>query len=204
MDNYGLSHTDYKIKHIFRIENPVLWTRYCQHKGNILSDMANKVDLYSENETSRKKLNKHLSKSANEMYLWHGTKPKIKNIIQATGFDERVASNGLFEHGIYFAENFSKSDEYVTPDCNGTAYMFLSRVTMGNIAHINKGQGQRKRPPCVKEIKGECNGVCNHIRFHSLLAEKGPGCYLKKYREYIVYDRNQCYPEYLVEYRRVQ
>lgn len=202
-DNYGLSHKSYQIQKVYRVENPNLYKKYIQHKKNVKDNEMFGADVYNKNESKIKHFDKHLDQDANEMWLWHGTKPEIKDIIPVSGFDERVASSGLFGHGIYFAENFSKSDEYTRPSSDGTCYMFLTRVCMGNICHITEGQSGRKRPPCVREFVGRCNGVCTHPRHHSLLAEKGQNCYLKKYREFIVYDRNQCYPEYLIEYKRI-
>jgi hypothetical protein len=213
-DNLGLSHSSYEIKTVYRIENPTMYMKYHQHKNTVRNEMNSDHQVPSYDTTNNTRLLENVSvfsldDSVNEMYLWHGTKPTIKDIIPMTGFDERVASQGLFGNGIYFAENFSKSDEYVTPDTNGVCYMFLTRVCMGNIAHIKKEQSSRKRPPCIKEITltgdaGRCNGLCSHPRYHSLLAEKGDNCFLKKYREFIVYDRNQCYPEYLIEFKRIK
>jgi hypothetical protein len=90
---------------------------------------------------------------------------------------------------IFTAENSSKSDQYVTPNKDGRFYLFLSRVCMGTFYSTDKPQVKIRRPP-------ERN---NSILFDSLVGQM-PG---KHYREFVIYDRNQCYPEYLIEFKRV-
>ena len=54
-----------------------------------------------------------LSEEINEQFLFHGCKPKFKQIIMRQGFDHRVANpNGMFGAGIYFAEDPVKADQY--------------------------------------------------------------------------------------------
>jgi hypothetical protein len=66
--------------------------------------------------------------NANEHYLFHGTKPECVDVLTHRGFDERVGElGGLFGAGCYFAENSSKSDQYVPPDSAGQ-FMFICRV----------------------------------------------------------------------------
>ena len=120
----------------------------------------------------------------NECYLWHGTKPDVAPLIVHGGFDERVcALQGLFGAGVYFAMNSSKSDQYCTPDPSGTYTIFLSRVVLGKAHRTATGRAwERRAPP----------------GFDSVIGQTGP----VKYRELIVYDRNQTYPEYRLSYKR--
>ena len=68
---------------------------------------------------------------SNEVYLFHGTSELSAAHILAKGFDNRLASgNGLFGAGTYFAENFSKSDEYAGDD--DVQHIFLSRCVLGH------------------------------------------------------------------------
>ena len=68
------------------------------------------------------------------MYLWHGTSPDVAEIIaMKEGFDERLANaQGLFGAGVYGAEQFCKSDHYVTATATGERHMFLCRFLLGN------------------------------------------------------------------------
>jgi hypothetical protein len=127
-----------------------------------------------------------------EMYGWHGTKPSLVDLIAQSGFGERLANTaGLFSAGNYFAEASSKSDQYCTPahdPVNGSYFMFLSRVMIGT-PHPCAGFTGRI-PPLLDASKPDAG------RYDSVL-----GC-AAVYREFIVYDKAQCLPEFIVEYKR--
>ena len=81
----------YNIIKLQRISNRKLWERYCHRRREIIEENHD---------------------YANERMLFHGS-PFINAIIQK-GFDERHAYiGGMFGAGIYFAENSSKSNQYV-------------------------------------------------------------------------------------------
>ena len=129
--------------------------------------------------------------------MFHGTKPEIVPTIQEHGFDERVCSlAGMYGAGIYFAEACSKSDQYVTTADTGQQrtrrfYMFLGRVCLGYPHHTARSMPNTRRPPeMTQHIPGR--------PFDSILADVGA----TKYREFIVYDKAQTYPEYLIEFTR--
>ena len=83
---------------IERIVNPKVWERYVYRRQEIAEANHN---------------------NANERMLFHGS-PFVPYIIQ-NGFDERHAYiGGMFGAGIYFAENSSKSNQYVYGIGGGT------------------------------------------------------------------------------------
>ena len=88
--------------------------------------------------------------------------------------------------GVYFAERPCKSDQYMTADKNGLCYLFLSRVTMGKPFVT-----QRTRTN-IRRLEGDAAG-------HDSLLSEIPS---SKYREFVVYDRSQCYPELLIAIER--
>ena len=97
-----------------------------------------------------------LREQANEVILFHGTKSSITNFIVQQGFEERIAQDtGLFGAGIYFSENSSKSDEYITPEVNGECHIFLCRVCLGTpfittkILSTKQTLQPIRRPPCM-------------------------------------------------------
>ena len=74
--------------------------------------------------------------------------------------------------------------------------MFMVRASLGNI-HCVKQVHQWKRPPCT--VASCLSDTCEHeARFHSVVEEEQ---YI--FREFVVYDRNLVYPEYLITYDRV-
>ncbi len=133
---------------------------------------------------------KCLEVSLRETYLFHGTKPNLKQRIMDDGFEERVASlNGLYGAGAYFAEKSNKSDQYTTPDDKGFHYMFIARVLLG--AHVKDARAHENQTRILEEIPAG-----KGIRYSSLLGLVGV------HREFVVYDGSQAYPEYYIQYRR--
>ena len=144
-----------------------------------------------------------LDAKSNEHLLFHGTKPAAVSTLCNRGFDERVGRlGGLFGAGCYFAENSSKSDEYVP--AGAKQYMFLCRVVLGTPFVTPGTHRQLRRPPCVQD-HFDAWPPCGHDRNDSLLAvtqATDPSARLFAFREFVVYDHSQCYPEYLIEYER--
>eukprot|EP00947_MAST-08B_sp_MAST-8B-sp1_P006326 g6326.t1 len=132
------------------------------------------------------------TRELNEVFLLHGTKPDVVEKIVERGFDERVGNlNGLFGAGIYFAENSSKSNQYVASrPRDDRFYMFLARVRLGTPQHV-QGTCQRRRRP------DERPGTSGKKIYDSLIGNSD-------HREFIVYDRTQTYPEFLIEYKTVK
>jgi len=129
---------------------------------------------------------KELSLQANELWLFHGTRESAAECITENEFQVKMAGSNrgtMFGPGIYMADSVTKSDEYTDPDPTGLRTMILCRCTMGR---------------AIKQFEGgrECMKACHAGGFHSV---KG----LRAYNEYIVYDENQVYAEYIIWYRRV-
>ena len=100
--------------------------------------------------------------------------------------------------GAYFAENASKAEQYVPPDKNGQ-WMFLARVYLGTPHHTDVEMGKATRPPCVdgKKCKKKGKG-CTHQRADSVVFYDSG----KRFREFVVYDCDLAYPEYIIQYER--
>ena len=119
------------------------------------------------------------------------------NIITEHGFDERVAAlGGMFGAGVYFADMCSKSDQYCTPNDHGNFYIFLSRAIFGASYPTsaamprNSGGDATRRPPLMPSKAG---------RPHDSIVYRPGG---NRYDEFIVYDKAQAYPEFLIEFKR--
>merc|ERR1712187_522033 len=85
--------------------------------------------------SDKEELCKHgLVQEANEVYLFHGTKAEVVELIEEHGIDERFGQlDGLFGAGNYFAENASKADQYCTADKATQLFpMLLVRVCLGS------------------------------------------------------------------------
>ena len=91
-----------------------------------------------------------------------------------------------------------------------TAKMFIARVALGNAHVTTKGTKKEfvKDPPVRRppDVNGHLDGDPLQdptAEKHDSLVFDGPNAPDKKnYREFMVYDRNLCYPEFIVEYQR--
>ncbi|CAL8318004.1 unnamed protein product [Lota lota] len=135
----------------------------------------------------------------NQRMLFHGS-PFINAIIHK-GFDERHAYiGGMFGAGIYFAENSSKSNQYVYGIGGGTGcpahkdrscyvchrQMLLCRVTLGKSFLQFSALKMAHAPPGHHSVIGRpsANGLA--------------------YAEYVIYRGEQAYPEYLITYQIIK
>ncbi|CAE7227400.1 Tnks [Symbiodinium natans] len=106
----------------------------------------------------------------------------------------RVGKNvgTMFGGGAYLAEASSKSDEYSTQDPSGVfkdRYAFLlCRVTLGNMFYITESN-----IPKIEEALATG-------RYQTVLGDREGA--VGTYREFVVFDQDQIYPEYVVIYTR--
>lgn len=187
-----------KTVRVWRVENPVLWRQYCNKASELtarhmsrglscpalqppVSEHLVEVDL--PNCLKRRSLDESL----NEVYLWHGTRQlNVEHILQ-DGFDERVCSlTGMFGAGLYFAEDSCKSGQYAEKSISSSRshFFFLSRVLLGRPHHTNQPMPEIRKAP---------------DSFDSVVFSPTEDSPLGHHREFVVYDRYQAYPEYLVE-----
>ncbi|XP_052794381.1 protein mono-ADP-ribosyltransferase PARP15-like isoform X1 [Mya arenaria] len=205
--------TGLKVNKIERIENLTLFEQYT-HRRQILLHEATEANLF-QNLTDLKSKNGlseieklmdedwrlgRLLPEVNEGYLFHGTKEDRINGVVTQGLDPRLAQgHAVLGQAIYLAESSTKADQYTDLKDNRTKTglkMFLVRACLGNIHLVNKCR-KLKRPPCTETA---ClSDTCDHEkRFHSVVEEEQ-----FIFREFVVYDSNLVYPEYLISYDRV-
>ncbi|CAJ1442118.1 unnamed protein product [Effrenium voratum] len=136
-----------------------------------------------------------LNAGANEFLMFHGTKPEAADLIAMNHFDMAFAcKTGLFGAGLYFAENSSKSDEYVKGDAKGWYPMILCRVALGRVHYCASSD------PTTDPGRDKLEASCTSGPYHCVLGDrlKARGTY----REYVVYDHFQVYPQFIVWYTR--
>lgn len=173
-----------------RIENTVLWKNY-HHKKSVMTELARGSAQPREVKPAGILGAKVLHRPLNEVMLFHGTSPATAKLIAKHGFDERVASlGGLYGAGCYFAENACKSSQYARDATSaGERTIMFCRVLMGDSHHTSSGMAKARRPPDIPGRSGRT--------YDSVLASGGS----QVHREFMVYDKNQVYPEYIVYYR---
>ncbi|KAM9426617.1 poly [ADP-ribose] polymerase tankyrase-2-like [Pholidichthys leucotaenia] len=165
----------YNLIKIQKVCNKKLWERYSHRRKEVSEENHN---------------------HSNERMLFHGS-PFVNAIIHK-GFDERHAYiGGMFGAGIYFAENSSKSNQYVYGIGGGTGcplhkdrscyvchrHLLFCRVTLGKSFLQFSAMKMAHSPPGHHSVTGRpsVNGLA--------LAE------------YVIYRGEQAYPEYLITYQ---
>ncbi|XP_036385783.1 poly [ADP-ribose] polymerase tankyrase-2 isoform X4 [Megalops cyprinoides] len=168
----------YNIVKIQKVCNKKLWERYTHRRKEVSEENHN---------------------HSNERMLFHGS-PFVNAIIHK-GFDERHAYiGGMFGAGIYFAENSSKSNQYVYGIGGGTGcplhkdrscyvcqrHLLFCRVTLGKSFLQFSAMKMAHSPPGHHSVTGRpsVNGLA--------LAE------------YVIYRGEQAYPEYLITYQIIR
>ncbi|XP_789260.4 poly [ADP-ribose] polymerase tankyrase-2 [Strongylocentrotus purpuratus] len=168
----------YNIIKIEKVRNKKLWERY-EHRRKEVADENHNHD--------------------NERMLFHGS-PFINAIVNK-GFDERHAYiGGMFGAGIYFAEDSSKSNQYVYGIGGGTGcpahkdrscyichrQLVFCRVTLGKAFLQFSAMKMAHAPP-------------GH---HSVIGRPSVGGLA--YAEYVIYRGEQAFPEYLITFQIVK
>jgi hypothetical protein len=119
----------------WRIENPSLFKSYLaavdlvardinklKARPNLPSSPAVYTSLDRKLSDFRRITNElPLRTDVNETFLLHGTKPDTVLPSISNGLNERFCCGGLFGHGVYFAEDPAKNDQYTTVDADCTA-----------------------------------------------------------------------------------
>ncbi|KAL5012884.1 hypothetical protein ScPMuIL_011435 [Solemya velum] len=213
-DAVGLGHTKIKVIKVERIENLDQYEKYAgfrsqlfdkAHKQGIfpkLENIKNSKGFIRTTEEIDKSLTVDLCEEINEHYFFHGTKLDRLDAILAQGFDFRMAGDrAMFGKAAYFAESSTKADQYADPKgqrSDSEKKMILARVCMGEM-YVTATPKVFKRAPCAVKTCGK--DVCSHCEQDHFDSVVGDGQWI--FREFIVYERHQSYPEYLITYVRV-
>ncbi|XP_043964090.1 protein mono-ADP-ribosyltransferase TIPARP-like [Gambusia affinis] len=142
-------------------------------------------DKYQRQKTH---MQKHHTKAEGplERHLFHGTTKVASESICLHGFDPRVAGLNGHSHGFgsYFATDTLMSHEYTeASESDEVGYMFLAKVLVGRVC---LGKHYYRRPPNTKvSLYDAC--VDN---------KQNP-------QMFIVFDSCQCYPYYLIKYKKL-
>lgn len=160
---------------------------YQMHMGNIHGADDVKTDGILRG------LDLNLDETVNAQWLFHGTNEQAAACIVRGDFRvDKAGSNAgtLYGRGVYLAESCCKSDEYTLPNDAGQRCLLLCRATLGNVLYCDD----------VKPNVDRLVHMCVNGSYHSVLGdrEKTRGTY----REFIVYDENLVYPDFIIWYRR--
>jgi len=195
----------YKVTRAFRCENTKLWREYVIRRAQIGMDRADSKDdsflLYTDIKTVRAwaayasgPMAQPLRADCNEWYLFHGT--NHQNAVNICENDFKIGLAGgntgtLYGRGTYFAESITKADEYSKPNEQGEHVVLLCKVLGGR---VNYTDALAPHPEalvrscvegpydCIMGDRERCRGT---------------------YREFVFYDTENLYAEYIIYYRRL-
>lgn len=151
------------------------------------------------------------SAASNEHFLFHGCQAKFVDAKLLNGLDPRTSRNGIFGCANYFAEYASKCDEYTddkverhTMTGDEILTLLVCRVVLGNAFVTAQERRGMRRPPCVAGCAEDCiRGHLHHDSVYAATKADDPTARLFLYHEFMTYDRDLSYPEFVVHYRRV-
>lgn len=213
----------YTVRKVLRNQNIDLWTKYSMMRNSIADECAREAEKYTDVAVeSTADLDSPLVAGANEWRLFHGTKLAACRGISNSNFRLSLAGTGatwkdpgkekgspLYGFGIYLAERITKADEYsekVTPDelsdllgaesAEGISdveiYCILIVRCVGGRTNVVTTNDINK-----EQLKNDVFDGPHHSVFGDRVASLG-----KPYKEIVVYDKDQCYPEFLILYER--
>lgn len=131
----------------------------------------------------------------NEWLLFHGTTSSAADSIAKGDFKISLAGSRhpgkMYGKGTYFADSSTKADEYCQEGLDGTCTVLLCRVFGGNVLYDDDFM---PIPEMLQE--SAMSGG-----YHSVLGDREK--VHRTYKEYVVFDADQIYVEYVLQYRRV-
>ena len=142
-----------------------------------------------------------LAVDVDEKILLHGTSWDNANSIVREGFDHRTCQHALYGAGVYFACAACKSHQYTCEkhkwccSCRCERTVIFARVALGDAYTAAETRMFARRPPIRSESSGTYDSIVvkpgwvqghhNQYQFH---------------QEYVIFDREQAYPCYVVQY----
>ena len=140
--------------------------------------------------SKRRYLQHSRKEEVKEMQLFHGTSDETAvQAIFRQNFDPRVSGKNatMYGKGAYFATDSSFSDRFTNRSGHTNRWMFLARVLVGRYV---KGDRDYSRPPPLDPAKphGDLYDCC-------VDNDQRPSIY-------VIFESDQCYPEYVISYIR--
>lgn len=201
----------YEVVRAERNENVRLWLKYSVKKTLMLEAIEDKLasgrlteleqrEVLTSAEAAESPLfaAHHAEAEHNEWYLWHGASSKGIKSIALQEFKQLHAgcnTGTLYGAGTYLSDSCTKADEYAREEPEGEdaglCCLLLCRVMGGNVLYTDEREPDGavlarevlEGPyDCVLGDREKCRGT---------------------FKEIVVYESSQAYPEFLVYYRRL-
>ena len=203
-----------EVKSVHRIENMRLWHRYKTRLDGMRQDHAScnisvgladlDLDGYGNIMAQSQQIfdcGEPLALDIDEKILLHGTSWKNANSIVCEGFDNRMCQNAFYGAGVYFACAACKSHQYTCNQhkkccsCKCPRTVIIARVALGDSFVATETRKKERRPP----VRSGSSGTYDSIVVKPGLI-KGHHKPNQVHQEYVIFDREQAYPAFVVEY----
>ena len=203
------------VKSVHRIENYQLWQRYQARLHTMREDHA-KYNLHVEPAAldldgrknamteSQQYLDsgEPLASDVDEKILLHGTSWSNADDIVRHGFDHRTCRRGMYGDGVYFAGAACKSHQYSCGAHSGKASLckcertlIIARVALGDAYYASATRHGERRPPNRIGAAGTYGSVV--VKPGVVTGHRKP---MQIHQEFVVFDREQAYPAFVVQY----
>lgn len=195
----------YRVRRVIRVEHSDIWLRYVKRR-RALQAKSIKNDSPAERLTpaadsdvvasAYPEIFEKLDGDMNEVYLWHGTPVRRALAIAQGTFNIHLAGTarggGMYGPGVYLSESSTKADEYAQDEpCgyyDGVYALLLCRACLGRFYYTTV----RNEKAHEQVAAGGFDSTCG-----DRLKSAGT------FREFVIYDADQLYPEYVVLYSRI-
>lgn len=202
--NPGLP-TGYKVRRVVRVEDSGMWGRYENKRDQIRRQRARKgqmpLDQLDPPVLTDEVADRHsqsfdpLDNTLNEVYLWHGTNVRTALAIAQDDFRVDLAGSNvgtMYGRGCYLAESITKADEYAFDEpggyYGGVFAVLLCRVVLGRFYY-------------TQDRDEEAGSQVRRGDYDSTVGDRAKK--LGTFREFVVYNSDEVYPEYIVLYSRI-
>ncbi|CAK9104680.1 unnamed protein product [Durusdinium trenchii] len=205
----------YRLLEAYQVRNLYLWRRYQRFVRN-LGDKQNQHGIVPEEiqppvceALTNFAEGLQVDLPCNERLLFHGTmKFGYAKAIAVEGFDNRIARQGLYGKGTYFASQTCKSAQYATK--RGRAEkashrmpgtMLVARVALGD-PYYTEGKYNESRPPTKNSHPVDDSDDERTVLCDSLIARPGiqAGQHPQAHMEFVTFAPEQAYPEFILRF----
>jgi len=200
----------YQVVRAWRSENTKYWQEYSVRRAELRKSRAEEgllgppggakfaeyTDLKSNKAWQDASGPQHdrLLPECNEWLLFHGTSPDAAKSICGGDFKINLAGTStgtLYGKGCYFSESVTKADEYAKADGSGVRALIVCRALGGRVRY-------------TAEVDPDAEALtesCIEGPYDCILGDREK-C-RNTFREFVFYDTENVYAEYLVHYKRV-
>jgi len=190
----------YNIVRVYRSENSKIWREYGVKRAQLLNDVAEAGFTMYDDVVSSVAWSAHggaladrLKPEINEWYLFHGSTAENAEKICANDFRLQHAGKStgtLYGHGVYMSESVTKADEYAKPNADGEYTVILCRAVGGHVKYTDH----------VEPDPEDLTRSCIEGPYDCIIGDRRKT--RGTYREFVFYDSENVYAEYIIHYTR--